>query len=43
MARLGWDEYTPERIELVIQTITPRVLAMLDLPCEGIPGGEVAP
>ena len=30
-ARLGWNEYTPERIELVIETMVPRVLAMLGL------------
>jgi len=30
-ARLGWDEYTPERIELVVDTLMPRMLAMLGL------------
>jgi len=42
MARLDWDEYTPERIELVVRTITPRVLAMLDLPRDALIGGEAA-
>ena len=42
LARLDWDEYTPERIETVIGTITPRVLAMLDLPIDGACGGEPA-
>jgi AcrR family transcriptional regulator len=42
MARLGWDEYTPDRIELVVRTITPRVLAMLDLPSDGVFEGEAA-
>ena len=31
-ARLGWEEYTPERIELIINTLAPRMLAMLGLP-----------
>lgn len=30
-ARLGWEEYTPERIELVVDTLMPRMLAMLGL------------
>lgn len=30
-ARLEWDGYTPERLELVIATVTPTVLAMLGL------------
>jgi AcrR family transcriptional regulator len=30
-ARLGWEEYTPERIELIIDTMVPRMLAMLGL------------
>jgi AcrR family transcriptional regulator len=30
-ARLGWDDYTPERIELVVDTLVPRMLAMLGL------------
>lgn len=29
--RLGWDEYTPERIERVVQVVTPAVLAALGL------------
>jgi AcrR family transcriptional regulator len=31
-ARLDWDEYTPERVDFVIATIVPAVLAMFDLP-----------
>ncbi len=31
-ARLGWDRYTPERVEQIVQTVTPAVLAMLGLP-----------
>ena len=31
-ARLDWDEYTPERVEFVIATVTPAVLAMFGLP-----------
>ena len=31
-ARLDWDEYTPERVEFVIATMVPAVLAMFDLP-----------
>ena len=31
-ARLGWDRYTPERIELIVRTVTPAILAMLGLP-----------
>lgn len=31
-ARLGWDEYTPERVEFIISTITPAALAMFGLP-----------
>jgi AcrR family transcriptional regulator len=30
--RLGWDDYTPERIEQVVGSVTPAVLAALDLP-----------
>ena len=30
-ARLGWDRYTPERIEQIVQTVTPAVLAGLGL------------
>lgn len=30
-ARLGWEDYTPERIELIIDTMVPRMLAMLGL------------
>jgi len=30
-ARLGWTEYTPERIELIVETLVPRMLAMLGL------------
>jgi TetR/AcrR family transcriptional regulator, regulator of cefoperazone and chloramphenicol sensitivity len=30
-ARLGWDEYTPERIALIVDTLMPRMLAMLGL------------
>jgi TetR/AcrR family transcriptional regulator, regulator of cefoperazone and chloramphenicol sensitivity len=41
-ARLGWDEYTPERIELIVDTLMPRMLAMLGLaaaprPAQGKP------
>jgi hypothetical protein len=31
-ARLGWADYTPERIDFVIDTLVPRMLAMLGLP-----------
>ena len=31
-ARLDWDEYTPERVEFVIATMIPAILAMFDLP-----------
>ncbi len=31
-ARLDWDDYTPERVEFVIATVTPVMLAMFDLP-----------
>ncbi|MFQ5785034.1 MAG: CerR family C-terminal domain-containing protein [Alphaproteobacteria bacterium] len=31
-ARLGWDGYTPERVDFIIRTVTPAVLAMLGLP-----------
>ncbi len=31
-ARLDWDGYTPERVERIIATVTPAVLAMLGLP-----------
>jgi TetR/AcrR family transcriptional regulator, regulator of cefoperazone and chloramphenicol sensitivity len=31
-ARLGWDEYTPERVEFIISTMTPAALAMFGLP-----------
>lgn len=31
-ARLGWDGYTPQRVERIIATVTPAVLAMLGLP-----------
>ena len=31
-ARLGWDEYTPDRVEFIINTITPAALAMFGLP-----------
>ncbi len=30
-ARLGWDRYTPERIEQIVHTVTPAVLAALGL------------
>lgn len=30
-ARLGWDEYTPERVEFIIDTMTPAALAMFGL------------
>lgn len=30
--RLGWDDYTPERIGQVVGSVTPAVLAALDLP-----------
>ncbi len=42
-ARLGWDRYTPDRIELIVQTVTPAVLAMLGLPGVSAPTGRVAP
>ncbi len=32
LARLGWDAYTPERVETIGRTIAPAVLAMLGLP-----------
>ncbi len=31
-ARLGWDGYTPERVERIIAIVTANVLAILDLP-----------
>ncbi|MEE2980412.1 MAG: CerR family C-terminal domain-containing protein [Pseudomonadota bacterium] len=31
-ARLGWDEYTPERVDFLARTITPAALAMFGLP-----------
>ena len=31
-ARLGWDDYTPERVAFIARTITPAVLSMFDLP-----------
>jgi AcrR family transcriptional regulator len=31
LARLGWEDYTPERIELIVETMVPRMLAMLGL------------
>ena len=31
-ARLGWDGYTPERVDFVIATLVPAVLAMFGLP-----------
>ncbi|MCH7929544.1 MAG: CerR family C-terminal domain-containing protein [Proteobacteria bacterium] len=31
-ARLGWDAYTPERVEFIVRTLTPAVLAMFGLP-----------
>lgn len=42
-ARLGWEEYTPERIELVIETLAPRMLAMLGLPGAPAAAGECRP
>ena len=38
--RLGWDDYTPERIEQVVGSVTPAVLAALDLPA--LDGPEAA-
>ncbi len=34
-ARLGWDRYTPERVDRIIATVAPAVLAMLGLPTIG--------
>lgn len=31
-ARLDWDDYTPERVDFVISTMVPAVLAMFGLP-----------
>ncbi len=31
-ARLGWDRYTPERVETIVRTVTPVVLGGLGLP-----------
>ena len=31
-ARLGWDEYTPERVDFIARTIIPAALAMFGLP-----------
>ncbi len=42
-ARLGWDRYTPERVERIIRTVTPAVLAMLGLPGVSAPTESVAP
>ena len=37
-ARLGWDDYTPERVAFIARTITPAVLSMFGLPAvEGGP------
>ena len=42
-ARLGWDGYTPERVDFIIRTLTPAVLAMLGLPqIEGAAAGGPA-
>ncbi len=42
-ARLGWDGYTPERVDFIIRTLTPAVLAMLGLPqIEGAAAGGLA-
>ncbi len=42
-ARLGWDGYTPERVDFIIRTLTPAVLAMLGLPrIEGAAAGRPA-
>ena len=30
-ARLGWDRYTPERVAMIVRTVTPAILAMLGL------------
>lgn len=42
-ARLDWDDYTPARVELVVDTLMPRMLAMLGLQvpprAEGMPNG----
>ena len=40
-ARLGWDEYTPERVEFIARTIVPAALAMFGLPTvEPAAGGK---
>lgn len=39
-ARLGWEDYTPERIEFVIDTLVPRTLAALGLPAVPPAAGE---
>ena len=39
--RLDWEEYTPERIELIIETMVPRIQAMLGLrPAPGAAEGR---
>lgn len=43
-ARLGWDRYTPERVDQIVRTVTPAVLAMLGLPLiEGGAAESVGP
>ena len=33
-ARLGWDDYSPERVRLIAEALVPPMLAMLGLPAE---------
>lgn len=39
-ARLGWDEYTPDRIALVADTVIPSILGSLGLPLPAETNGE---
>ena len=40
-ARLGWDGYSPERVDFIVRTVTPAVLAMFGLPAaDPAAGGE---
>lgn len=41
LARLNWEDYTPEHINFIIRTMAPRMLAMIDLPpADPFVGGE---
>lgn len=42
-ARLGWTEYTPDHVALIVRTLTPRMLSALGLPDSVAAAGEVGP